>query len=150
LISENTGSTVIGEPWVEALSEDGGIGMKSTLKEPLKQQIAYDTFESIDLRVACVVKAPLADGTRKPCRVITLDAGHLGTLTSVGQFALVPEEMLVGRNVVVCVNLAPRKMGPYISQALVLGTPHKDNAPDQGQASPIFAAEEAHPGESIF
>ena len=71
------------------------------------------------------VVAPLAEGTRAPCRAITLDVGHLGERVSVGQLALWDEAELIGRNVVACVNLGTRQMGPYLSQALVLGAPHR-------------------------
>jgi tRNA-binding protein len=117
---------------------------------PQKAQITFGKFENIDMRVAKVLAAPIAEGTRFPCRVLTLDLGHLGQRTSVGQYALIPEEEIVGNNVVACVNLGEREMGPYLSQALVLGAPHPQSPEDQAQATPLRVAEHATPGDTIF
>jgi tRNA-binding protein len=117
---------------------------------PQKSQITFGKFENVDMRVGRVVSAPLAEGTRSPCRVITLDLGHLGHRTSIGQYALIPEDELVGRNVVACINLGSRDMGPYVSEALVLGVPHPESPDDQSQAIPLWPDSEVEPGNSIF
>jgi tRNA-binding protein len=85
-----------------------------------------------------------------PSRAITLDLGHLGKRTSIGQFALVAEDELVGKNVVACVNLGSREIGPHRSEALVLGAPHPQGPDDQAQATPLFVADTARPGDQIF
>jgi tRNA-binding protein len=118
--------------------------------EPEKAKITFGKFENVDMRVARVIAAPMAEGTRFPCRVIDLDVGHLGERHSIGQYALVSEDDLVGRNVVVCVNLGSREMGPYTSDALVLGVPHPDSPADQAQAAPLIAHEKATPGDRIY
>lgn len=115
-----------------------------------KAQITFGKFENVDMRVARVVSAPLAEGTRFPSRVLTLDLGHLGQRTSVGQYALIPEDELVGKNLIGCINLGEREMGPYVSQVLMLGAPHPDSPADQAQATPLFTADNAVPGDSIF
>ena len=124
--------------------------MSSQKQLPPKPRITFGKFANVDMRVAQIVSAPPAEGTAKPCRIVTLDVGHLGTLTSVGQFALIPEEDMVGRKVVVCCNLGPREMGPYVSEALVLGVPHPDSPPDQDQAIPLSADPRATNGDAIF
>jgi tRNA-binding protein len=118
--------------------------------KPQKAQITFGKFDNVDLRAAKVISAPLAEGTKSPCRVITLDVGHLGTKTSIGQYALIDEDDLVGKNVVVCVNLGQREMGPYISELLVLGTHHPESPADQSQAVPLLASDSALPGDSVF
>ena len=118
--------------------------------EPPKSRITFGKFENVDLRVARVVRAPLAEGTAAPSRVVDLDAGHLGTLTSVGQFALIDEGELVGRNVVVVANLGPREIGSHVSEALILGVRHPSSPPDQNQALPLSAPAEAEPGDLVF
>ncbi|CAI7975092.1 MULTISPECIES: tRNA-binding protein [unclassified Parafrankia] len=117
---------------------------------PLKPKITFGKFENIDMRVARVISAPLAEGTRFPCRVIELDLGSLGIRHSVGQYALLSEDELVGRNVIVCANLGSREIGPYTSDALVLGVPHPDGPEDQAQAAPLFAHEKATPGDQVY
>lgn len=117
---------------------------------PFKQQLSFGKFQNVDLRVARVISAPLAEGTDKPCRVFTLDLGPLGTLTSVGQFVLIPEEELVGRNVVICCNLGSREMGPYLSQALVMGAHHPDSPAGESQATPLYVDVRVEVGDEIF
>jgi tRNA-binding protein len=117
---------------------------------PLKPRIEFAKFASIDMRVAQVVDAPRAEGTKKPCRLFELDLGRLGRLRSVGQFALVPIEQLVGRRLIICCNLGPRSMGPYMSEALVMGVPHPASPPDQEQAIPLFVDDCVRLGDGVF
>lgn len=117
---------------------------------PQKAQITFGKFQNVDMRVARVVAAPLAEGTRFTSRVLRLDLGPLGERTSVAQLALVDEADLVGRNVVACVNLGVRELGPYKSECLTLGTPHPDSPDDESQAVPLFASDLASPGDSIY
>lgn len=124
--------------------------MAGAKASPQKTKITFGKFENVDMRVAKVLSAPLAEGTRFPSRVLTLDLGHLGQITSVGQFALIAEEDLVGTNLVACINLGERAMGQYVSQALTLGAPHPDSPSDQAQATPLRVADHASPGDSIF
>lgn len=115
-----------------------------------KPQITFGKFANVDMRVARVVAAPRAEGTRFPSRVLTLDLGPLGARTSVAQFALVDEAELVGRNVVACVNLGVRDLGPYTSECLTLGTTHPDTPDDEHQAIPLYAHDRATPGDPIY
>jgi tRNA-binding protein len=120
------------------------------MTQPLKERITFGKFANVDMRVVQITKAPIAEGTKKPCRVITVNAGELGTFVSVGQYALLKEEELVGLKVVACCNLAPREMGAYTSEVLILGTPHPEGGTDQGQAYPLLAYSQAAPGECVF
>jgi tRNA-binding protein len=115
-----------------------------------KEGITFGKFQNVDMRVALIVSAPPAEGTRFPSRYLTLDLGDLGERKSVGQFALVDEEDLVGSKVVACINLGERQIGPLLSQALVLGTPHPESPGDEDQALPLRADPAATPGESIY
>lgn len=120
------------------------------MDDQAKENITFDKFEAIDMRVARVLAAPMGEGTRARTRVLTLDLGKLGQRTSVGQFALVDEADLVGVNVVACINLGGRSMGPYRSDALVLGTPHAASADGESQAAPLLADIHATPGQSVY
>ena len=117
---------------------------------PLADDTGFDGFAVVDLRVARVLAAPLAVGTRMPSRVLTLDLGEHGERTSVAQLALVAEEDLVGSVVVACVNLGVRQIGRYRSEVLVLGAPHPDSPPDQAQALPLHVDQRATPGHRVF
>jgi tRNA-binding protein len=115
-----------------------------------KPTITFGKFQNVDMRVAVVRAAPMATGTNNPSRVVTLDLGHLGQRVSVAQFALVEEADLVGKQVVACINLGPRQIGDYVSEALVLGVPHPDSPDGQAQALPLSVSELATPGDRIF
>ena len=118
--------------------------------EKKKNDIDFTQFEAIDMRVAEVMSAPMAEKSRFPSRVIALNLGELGSLTSVGQFALIPEEELVGKKVIVCINLGKRKMGKYLSEALVLGVEHPNNNKGQNQAVPFYTTCNAINGSSVY
>ena len=47
-------------------------------------------------------------------------------------------------------NFAPREVGRYVSEVLVLGAPHPDNPDGQAQATPLYVADVARPGDMIF
>ncbi len=119
-------------------------------QQPLKQRVTFGKFANIDMRVATVISAPMAEGSRYPSRYLTLDAGHLGSFRSVGQYALIAEEDLVGKKLVICCNLAPRQMGDYESEVLVLGTLHPETPSDQEQAVPLYADERSSNGDVVF
>jgi tRNA-binding protein len=115
-----------------------------------KPLITFGKFQNVDMRVALVRSAPLAVGTNSPSRLLTLDVGPLGVRRSVAQFALLDEADLIGKHVVACVNLAPRQIGDYVSEALTLGVPHPDNPDGQAQALPLLVSDHATPGDTIF
>lgn len=115
-----------------------------------KAQITFGKFQNVDMRVAVVREVRDAPEARFPSRVLTLDLGELGTRKSVGQFALIDEAELVGSKVIACVNLGSREMGPYLSEALVLGTPHPQSPPEQSQALPLRADPESSPGDYVY
>ena len=118
--------------------------------ETPKPTVTFGKFQNIDMRVALVRSAPMAEGTNAPSRLLSLDVGSLGVRQSVAQFALIEEAELVGKHVIACVNLAPRQIGEHLSEALTLGVLHPDNPDGQAQALPLLASENATPGDVIF
>lgn len=117
---------------------------------PVKPKITFGKFSNVDMRVARIISAPIAEGTRHPCRILNLDVGHLGKLRSVGQFVLVPEEQLLGKKVIICCNLGSQTMGPYISDVLILGAPHPNSPEDQNQATPLWVDDFVELGTCVF
>jgi len=86
---------------------------------PLKPEIVYEDFEKIDIRVATVLAAEKVKNADKLLQ-LTLDTG-IDTRTVVSGIALhyTPEE-LIGRQVCLLVNLAPRKLKGILSQGMIL------------------------------
>lgn len=116
----------------------------------MKPKITFGKFQNVDMRVALIVAVADAPGTDKPTKMLELDMGPLGHRRSVGQFALVPNDDLLGAKVIACVNLGEREMGPHVSQALVLGTPHPSSPEGQSQALPLRADATAMPGDIVY
>ena len=82
-----------------------------------------EQFFAMDLRAGTVLTAKLNPKARQPAYVLEIDLGPLGTVKSSAQLtANYTAEALVGRRVVVVVNLPPRKIAGVKSEVLVLGT----------------------------
>ncbi len=90
-----------------------------------KSSIEYTDFEKIDIRVATVLAAEKVKGADKLLQ-LTLDTG-IDTRTVVSGIALhyAPED-LVGRQVCLLANLAPRKLRGIMSQGMILTAEEPD------------------------
>jgi tRNA-binding protein len=98
------------------------------MAEPASDQIAFDDFLKVDIRVGRIVTAEPFPEARKPALKLTVDFGEaVGIKKSTAQITrhYAPED-LVGRLVLAVVNFPPRQIGPTISEVLTLGVPHED------------------------
>jgi len=87
--------------------------------------IPYDAFAQVDIRVGTIVAADPFPEARRPAYKLTIDFGHeIGVKRSSAQLtANYARDALVGRQVAAVVNFAPRQIGPFMSEVLVLGFP---------------------------
>ncbi|MBI2048569.1 MAG: hypothetical protein HYT30_01440 [Parcubacteria group bacterium] len=83
-------------------------------------QISYDDFAKLDIRIGRVVAAERVPETDKLIKC-TVDFGELGTRTIVSGIALyrAPED-IVGKTLPYIVNLAPRMLKGIESQGMLL------------------------------
>jgi len=81
--------------------------------------INMDEFEKVDLRVARIDKAAPVEGADKLLE-LTLELGGTQRRVFAGIKTAYDPENLVGRNVIVVANLAPRKMRFGVSEGMVL------------------------------
>ena len=89
---------------------------KSTSDE---DTISIDDFMKVDLRIARIEKAEAVEGADK-LLALTLDVGDSRRQVFAGIKAAYDADSLVGRQVVVVANLAPRKMRFGVSEGMVL------------------------------
>ena len=84
--------------------------------------LAWPDFERVDIRVGVVTDARDFPEARRPAYRLWIDFGPLGVKRSSAQLTrhYRPAE-LVGRHVVAVVNFAPKQIGPFVSEVLVLG-----------------------------
>ncbi|MCS6904846.1 MAG: methionine--tRNA ligase [Bacteroidia bacterium] len=86
---------------------------------PPKPIIQYDDFDKIDIRVATVLQAEKIKGADKLLK-LTLDTGvDIRTVVSGIALYYTPEE-IIGKQVIVLLNLAPRKLRGIESQGMIL------------------------------
>ena len=87
------------------------------------QNIAWDDFMRVELRVGRVVAAEPFPEARKPAYKLRIDFGpEIGERRSSAQIAaLYRPEQLVGKLVVAVVNFPPKQIGPFMSECLVTG-----------------------------
>jgi tRNA-binding protein len=84
--------------------------------------IGFDDFLAVDMRVGRVIAVEDFPEARKPAWKLTIDFGEeLGTRRSSAQITNYAREELEGRRVVAVVNFPPRRIGPFMSEVLVLG-----------------------------
>lgn len=94
-----------------------------------KPEVPLEGFAALDLRVGQVLSAAPLPGAREPATALELDLGPvLGVRRSSAKLPGYPPESLVGRQVVVAVNLGSRRIAGFVSEVLVLGGLEPDGA----------------------
>lgn len=88
-------------------------------------QIEFDDFMKVDIRVGVIERAEPFPEARKPAYKLWVDFGEgLGVKKSSAQITkhYSPDD-LIGKQVMAVVNFPPRQIGPVMSEILVLGIP---------------------------
>ena len=94
----------------------------------MKEQITYDIFDKIDVRIGTVISVKKNEKARKPSLIIEVDFGkEIGIKQSSAQIThYYTEENLVGKQVIGVCNFPEKNIAGVISQFLILGAIEKD------------------------
>ena len=94
----------------------------------MKEQISYDDFDKIDIRIGTVISVKKNEKARKPSLVIEVDFGkEIGIKQSSAQIThYYKEENLKGKQVVGICNFPEKNIAGIVSQVLILGSIDKE------------------------
>ncbi|AKT37499.1 methionyl-tRNA synthetase [Chondromyces crocatus] len=120
-------------PAAAAAPVDDGAALQA---EPIAPECSIDDFGKVDLRVARIVSAEGVEGAKKLLRLRVSLGGGVERTVFAGIKAYYKPEDMIGRLVVICANLAPRKMKFGTSEGMVLAAGDDNTAfvlsPDSG------------------
>ena len=85
-------------------------------------EITWEQFEAVDMRVGRVVGVEEFPEARVPAWKLEIDFGpEIGRKRSSAQITHYAREDLEGRLVVAVINFPPKRIGPFLSEVLVMG-----------------------------
>ncbi|NPA68178.1 MAG: methionine--tRNA ligase [Chlorobi bacterium] len=87
--------------------------------KPVKETISFDDFQKLDIRTATIIEAEKVPKTKKLLK-LTLDTGIDKRTVVSGIAEYYKPEEIIGKQVQVLMNLAPRKLKGIESQGMIL------------------------------
>ena len=87
--------------------------------EPAKENVSFDEFSKMDIRVGTILKAERVPKTKKLLKLL-IDTGidHRTVVSGIAEYY--EPENIIGRQVSILVNLAPRAIKGIESQGMIL------------------------------
>ena len=94
----------------------------------MKEQITYEDYDKVDIRVGTVISVKKNEKARKPSLVVEVDFGEdIGIKQSSAQIThYYNEENLVGKQVIAVCNFPEKNIAGIVSQVLILGSIDKE------------------------
>ncbi len=89
----------------------------------MKEQITYDIFDKVDIRIGTVISVKKNEKARKPSLVVEIDFGkEIGVKQSSAQIThFYNPENLIGKQVIGVCNFPEKNIAGVKSQVLILG-----------------------------
>jgi len=96
----------------------------------MKEQITYDIFDKVDIRIGTVVSVKKNEKARKPSLVVEVDFGdEIGIKKSSAQITdHYDPHNLIGIQVAAVINFPRKQIGPFMSECLVTGFTQPDGS----------------------
>lgn len=111
---------------------------------PIKENVAFDDFTKLDIRVGTVLECEKVPKADKLLRFLLDDGmGRRTILSGIAEYYPNPDE-LIGKQVCFVANFEPRKLRGLMSEGMILSAQNAD-----GSLSVIQASREVKPGSSV-
>ena len=112
----------------------------------MKEQISYETFDKVDIRIGTVISVKKNEKARKPSLVVEVDFGDkIGIKQSSAQIThYYNEDNLKGKQVIGVCNFAEKNIAGIVSQVLILGAIESD-----GKVTLVHPSQKAENGLPI-
>ena len=112
----------------------------------MKEQITYDIFDKVDIRLGTVISVKKNEKARKPSLVVEVDFGkEIGIKQSSAQIThYYNEDNLLGKQVIGVCNFPEKNIAGIKSQALILGLIDKE-----GKVTLVHPSQKAENGLPI-
>ena len=112
----------------------------------MKEQITYDIFDKVDIRLGTVISVKKNEKARKPSLIIEVDFGKdIGVKQSSAQIThYYNEENLKGKQVIAVCNFPEKNIAGVVSQVLILGSIDKE-----GRVTLVHPSQKAENGLPI-
>ena len=112
----------------------------------MKEQITYDIFNKVDIRLGTVISVKKNEKARKPSLVVEVDFGkEIGIKQSSAQIThYYNEENLKGKQVIAVCNFPEKNIAGIVSQVLILGS-----VDSEGRVTLVHPSQKAENGLPI-
>jgi tRNA-binding protein len=112
----------------------------------MKEQITYDIFDKVDIRLGTVISVKKNEKARKPSLVVEVDFGkEIGIKQSSAQIThYYNEDNLLGKQVIGVCNFPEKNIAGIKSEALILGSIDKE-----GKVTLVHPSQKAENGLPI-
>ncbi|BFM17598.1 methionine--tRNA ligase [Maricurvus nonylphenolicus] len=144
MVEANKQALAAAQPQKQGQQEEAKTADSELAKDPIADEISFDDFAKVDLRIALIKDAQHVEGADKLLQ-LTLDlGGETRNVFSGIKSAYKPED-LVGKLTVMVANLAPRKMKFGMSEGMVLAA-----GPGKKEIYLLEPHEGAKPGQRVM